>query len=109
MKEYIDLLFEDKENLKMVEDSEFEFNTEKLDDYITLLNMREGYVPMLLRRFLTPDYIENQTPEVMERFNKAYAITMIANQPLLDEFLHKDLLGWLNDHPEFNDIIIRKQ
>ena len=109
MREYIDLLYEDKDNLKMIEDVEFEFNIEKLDDYITLLNMREGYVPMLLRRFLAPDYIENQTPEVREQFNKAYHITIIATQPLLDEFLNKDLLGWLNDHLEFNDIIIRKQ
>lgn len=104
-KDYIDLLWESKDNLKLIDDREVHINFENAMKHINELNELNDYVPILLKSFLEPNYITRQDKKVKDQFMKAYSIHQIVDFSLLFEFLNKDLLGWLEKYPQFKDII----
>ena len=100
---YIDRLWESKDNLELIKDKEYRINYKKAIEYIS--RMKNGYVPILLKPYLKTGYISTQSPEIIEQFEKAYLIYIRTKGELREEFLRKELLGWIEENPQYKDIL----
>ena len=104
---FIDKLWENKDNLELIKDEDFIINWEKAMEYQMELNSLNEYIPVLLKPLLDSNYISRQNDDVTEQFSKAYWIHKVADSDVLWEFLRKDCLAWIQEHPQFEDIIIK--
>lgn len=105
-KTFIDELWEDKRNLKNIKDEDIRIDWDKAINYINEINNIDDYIPIMLRPLLTEIFFSNISEEAMDQFFKAYWIQHIAEPEIINEFLRKDLIAWLEKYPEYKEIII---
>ena len=100
---YIDKLWENKDNLELIQNKKYKINYDKAIEHLS--RMKNGYVPILLKPYLKTGYISTQSPEIIDQFEKAYLIYSRTSGELREEFMDKDLLGWVEENPQYKDIL----
>lgn len=100
---YIDKLWESKDNLELIQNQKYKINYDKAIEHLS--RMKNGYVPILLKPYLKTGYISTQSPEIIEQFEKAYLIYSRTSGELREEFMDKDLLGWVEENPQYKDML----
>ena len=73
---------------------------EELEEY-------DGYIPLYLTHFInTTNRHEHLTDKIIQQ-NKKYRKEYFKSDNK-SEFIINDIIGWVNDNPQYNEIIIQK-
>ena len=112
-KSFIDKIWEDKKEFDKFEIPEFKIDHEKIREYSEEFNKLDIYLPIRILEEVDWDYPDRATAEALEQMRKANRLYRYLCENALDgeedlsyELVLKDLYAWVQEHKEYEDILI---
>lgn len=113
---FIDKIWENKDEFDNFQLPEFEIDHEKIDELLEDLSKLDIYLPILILDKLDYGYVDTATDEAREQMGKAHTLYRVlcenefdSDEDLSSELLLKDLYAWVQEHKEYEDILIYKE
>jgi hypothetical protein len=107
-KSFIDRIWENKDEFDKVETYPYSIDEDKVVERRDELNNVDYYVPLLLLRFVDLNYYDNVSDKVKSQLMKAHKLHRYVGVDLVKELLDKDFLMWIEEHKEWEDIVIKE-